>query len=208
MVGNGGLASVLSDDYEIQGELGRGAMGIVLRARHRHLDRLVAIKELPSSFATDGEVRKRFLEEAQTVARLDHPHIVVVHDFVDRDGHLALVMEQLPGGTLWDRFLDEGVKPAKAIGLILSTAAGVHHAHERGVLHRDIKPENLMFADDGQVKVTDFGIAQMLTGEETMATSEGEVLGTPAYMAPEQAEGGQLGPQETCTRAESCSTSY
>ena len=195
MVGNGGLASVLSDDYEIQGELGRGAMGIVLRARHRHLDRLVAIKELPSSFATDGDVRKRFLEEAQTVARLDHPHIVVVHDFVDRDGHLALVMEQLPGGTLWDRFLDEGVKPATAVGLILSTAAGVQHAHERGVLHRDIKPENLMFADDGQVKVTDFGIAQMLTGEETMATSDGEVLGTPAYMAPEQAEGGQLGPQ-------------
>ena len=195
MVGNGGLTSVLDEDYEILGELGRGAMGIVLRARHRHLDRLVAIKELPASFAADREVRKRFLDEAQTVARLDHPHVVVVHDFIDRDGHLALVMEQLPGGTLWDRFLDQGVTPAKAIGVILSTAAGVHHANERGVLHRDIKPENLMFADDGQIKVTDFGIAQMLTGDETMATSDGEVLGTPAYMAPEQAEGGQLGPQ-------------
>lgn len=195
MVGKSGIASVLDDEYEVLGELGRGAMGIVLRARHRQLDRLVAIKELPASFAADKVVRTRFLDEAQTVARLDHPHIVVVHDFVDRDGHLALVMEQLPGGTVWDTFIDEGVTPARAVGLILSTAAGVHHAHERGVLHRDIKPENLMFAADGQVKVTDFGIAKMLTGEETMATDEGEILGTPAYMAPEQAEGGDLGPQ-------------
>lgn len=195
MAGSDGLEAVLSNEYEVLGELGRGAMGIVLRARHRHLDRLVAIKELPASFAADQTVRGRFLDEAQVVARLDHPHIVVVHDFVDRDGHLALVMEQLPGGTVWDSFLDEGVTPAKAIGVILSTAAGVQHAHERGVLHRDIKPENLMYAADGQVKVTDFGIAKMLTGDETMATNDGEILGTPAYMAPEQAEGGVLGPQ-------------
>lgn len=181
-------------DYELLGELGRGAMGVVLAARHRSLDRLVAIKELPLAFATDESVRQRFLREAQTLASLNHPHVVQVFDFVDRGGHLALVMERLQGGTVWSRFTTDGITAPMACGLVLSAAAGLDHAHRHGVLHRDVKPENLMFTERGQVKVTDFGIAKVMGGERTLATADGAVLGTPAYMAPEQAEGLSVGP--------------
>lgn len=181
-------------DYDVAKELGRGAMGIVYLATHRALGRTVAVKELPSSFATDPSVRERFLDEARVVASLDHPHVVVIHDFVDRDGHLALVMEHLPNGTVWDQFLHHGLAAPRACGLTLATLAGLHHAHERGVMHRDIKPENLIFTHDWQLKVTDFGIAQVLTGDITMGTEEGAIVGTPAYMSPEQAEGRSCGP--------------
>ena len=187
--------SLVLPEYEILGELGRGAMGVVLAARHRSLGRLVAIKELPQAFAADERVRKRFLREARTVAALSHPHVVVVYDFIDRDGHLALVMEQLPGGTVWDRFTTTGVTAPIACALLLSTAAGLDHAHRNGVLHRDVKPENLLFSADGQLKVTDFGMAKVVGGEKTLATADGVVLGTPAYMAPEQAEGQVVTPQ-------------
>jgi serine/threonine-protein kinase len=193
-VGISELQAVLPD-YEVTSELGRGAMGIVYLGRHRALDRLVAIKELPPSFAADPTVRSRFLTEAKVVAALDHPHVVVIHDFVERDGHLALVMEHLPNGTVWDQFLNQGLAAPRACGLVLATLAGVHHAHDRGIMHRDIKPENLIFTHDGQLKVTDFGIAQVLSGRETMATVEGAIVGTPAYMSPEQAEGRPCGPQ-------------
>ncbi|MDH3680996.1 MAG: serine/threonine protein kinase [Acidimicrobiia bacterium] len=188
-----GLAAALPE-YELLGELGRGAMGVVLLGRHRSLGRDVAIKELPPAFAADESVRKRFLREARTVAGLNHPHVVVIHDFIDRAGHLALVMERLPGGTVWDRFTGRGITVPTACALLLATAAGLDHAHRHGVLHRDIKPENLMFTGEGQLKVTDFGMAKVMGGEKTLATADGVVLGTPAYMAPEQAEGSPVGP--------------
>ncbi len=181
-------------EYELLGELGRGAMGVVYLARHRTLGRQVAIKELPSAVAADDTMRRRFVQEAQTVASLDHPHVVVVHDFVDRDGRLALIMERLPGGTVWDRFVNQGFTPPTACALLLAAAAGLDHAHHHGVLHRDVKPENLLFTADGQVKVTDFGMAKVLGGNRTLATADGAILGTPAYMAPEQAEGEEVGP--------------
>lgn len=192
----GGIAALQAalPDYEIQSELGRGAMGVVYLANHRALNRAVAIKQLPPAFAADAAVRDRFLSEAQTVASLKHPHVVVIHDFVDRDGQLALVMEHLPNGTVWDQFLYHGLNASRACGLVLATLAGVSHAHERGVLHRDIKPENLIFDDEWQLKVTDFGIAQMLSGRATMGTETGAIVGTPAYMAPEQADGRVCGP--------------
>lgn len=180
--------------YEVGGELGRGAWGIVLEGRHLQLDREVAIKQLPRAFAADPVVRSRFLAEARLLASLDHPHIVPVFDFVESDGLCLLVMEKLSGGTVWSRFTSSGVTAEAACALVLATAAGLHAAHQRGILHRDIKPENLLFSANGQLKVTDFGIAKVVGGNDTMTTRAGEVLGTPQYMAPEQAQAGELGP--------------
>jgi Protein kinase domain len=180
--------------YEVGGELGRGAMGVVLSAHHRQLDRAVAIKQLPPGFAGDPDVRQRFGVEAKTLANLAHPHIVPVYDYVEREGLCLLVMESLPGGTLWDLFCAEGVTMPSACATVLATCSALQLAHDRGVLHRDIKPENLMFAEDRTLKVTDFGIAQVFGGDETVTTVDGAVIGTPAYMAPEQASGLALTP--------------
>jgi serine/threonine-protein kinase len=180
--------------YEVGGELGRGAMGVVLAAHHRQLDREVAIKQLPPGFAGDAEVRRRFGVEAKTLAALAHPHIVPVYDYVEREGLCLLVMEALPGGTLWELFISEGVTMPTACATVLATCSGLQLAHDRGVLHRDVKPENMMFSEDRTLKVTDFGIAEVFGGGETVTTVDGTVIGTPAYMAPEQALGQPLNP--------------
>jgi hypothetical protein len=181
-------------NYEIGDELGRGGWGVVLSGRHRQLDRDVAIKQLPRAFSADDAVRSRFVIEAKVLASLDHPHIVPVYDYVEKDGLCLLVMEQLPGGTVWTRFSDTGFTSAAACAVVLACSAGLQAAHDRNILHRDIKPENLMFSASGALKVTDFGIAKVVGGNETMATRAGEVVGTPAYIAPEQARGGTLSP--------------
>ncbi|MGH9181597.1 MAG: serine/threonine-protein kinase, partial [Acidimicrobiales bacterium] len=188
------LAAVLPE-YEVGDELGRGGFGVVRAGRHRQLDRLVAIKELPPFLAGDAKVRARFVAEARVLAALAHPHIVPIYDYVERDGICLLVMEKLPGGTVWDQFTGRGYTVQTATAVAMVTCDALHYAHSHGVLHRDIKPENLMFAADGSLKVTDFGIARVVGGGETLATQAGEILGTPAYMAPEQAEGSELGPQ-------------
>jgi serine/threonine-protein kinase len=188
------LAAVLPN-YEIAGELGRGGFGVVLAGRHRQLDRAVAIKELPAALANDPGVRARFVTEARVLASLDHPHIVPVYDYVEQDGHCLLVMESLSGGTVWQSFTANGYTPETACAVVMVTCAGLHYAHAHGVLHRDVKPENLLFTATGQLKVTDFGIAKVIGGGDALATSAGDILGTPAYMAPEQAEGKDLGPQ-------------
>lgn len=182
-------------EYDVVRELGRGAMGVVYLGRHKHLDRDVAIKELPAAFGADPAMRHRFGVEARVLASMNHPHVVPVFDYVESDGVCLLVMEALPGGTVWDRFLSEGLTMPRACAVILATCSALEHAHGQGVLHRDIKPENLMFGSADAVKVTDFGIAKVLNGSRTMATADGSVLGTPAYMAPEQAEGAELTPQ-------------
>ncbi|MEQ8718043.1 MAG: protein kinase [Acidimicrobiales bacterium] len=182
------LADALPD-YSIVRELGRGAMGIVYLGEQKSLGRSVAIKELPEAFVRDQTVRERFLAEAKALGRLGHPHVVPVYEFVERPDMCALVMEALPGGTVWSRFIDTGLTPQESCALVIATAAGLQHAHERGILHRDIKPENLLFDEAGTLKVSDFGIAKVVNGATTKATVEGSVLGTPAYMAPEQAEG-------------------
>lgn len=180
--------------YDVGGELGRGGWGVVLEGRHRQLGREVAIKQLPRAFAADPAVRARFVAEARLLASLDHPHIVPVFDYVEADGLCLLVMEKLPGGTVWSRFTSAGVTAESACALVLAASAGLHAAHQQGILHRDVKPENLLFSATGAVKVTDFGIAKVVGGADTMATRAGEVLGTPAYMAPEQAQAGELSP--------------
>ena len=188
------LSSVLPA-YDIGDELGKGGWGVVVSGQHRQLDRQVAIKQLPAALAADPGVRRRFTAEARVLASLDHPHVVPVYDFVEREGACLLVMELLPGGTLRSRVHAAGRLTAPyAVAVSLACTSGLGAAHRRGVLHRDVKPENMLFAGSGILKVTDFGIAKVVGGPDTVVTRAGEVLGTPAYIAPEQVRGGQLSP--------------
>jgi serine/threonine-protein kinase len=181
--------------YDIGEELGQGGMGVVISGQHRQLDRRVAIKQLPVAFAADPAVRRRFTAEARVLASLDHPHVVPVYDFVERDGICLLVMELLPGGTLRSRVAAAGGFTApRAVAVSLACLSGLSAAHRRGVLHRDVKPENMLFAGSGVLKVADFGIAKVLGGPGTVVTRRGDVIGTPAYIAPEQVRGGELSP--------------
>jgi serine/threonine-protein kinase len=178
--------------YEIGDEIGRGGWALVLGARHRSLDRRVAVKQLPRAFAADPAVLERFRAEARVVARLDHPHIVPVYDFVEHEGACLLVMELMEPWSLWDRFVAHGVAIDVACGLALATGAALHHAHGQGVLHRDVKPGNLLFSPNGLVKLSDFGIAKVIGPSAKALTTTGTVIGTPAYLAPEQARGESL----------------
>jgi hypothetical protein len=185
--------------YEIGDELGHGGFGTVVSGQHRQLDRHVAIKQLPESLAADPAVRRRFTAEARALASLDHPHVVPVFDFVERDGVCLLVMELLPGGTLRSRVATAGGFAAPhAVAVSLACASGLSAAHRRGILHRDVKPENMLFAASGVIKVTDFGLAKVVGGpgnSATRLTQAGDVLGTPAYIAPEQVRrDGELSP--------------
>ena len=175
--------------YEVEKELGRGSTGVILAARHRRLGREVAVKMLPRELAEDDSVRRRFVAEARLLASFSHVHIVPIYDFVEEDGLCLLVMERLGGGTLHD-YARAGIDGPASCAATLAVCSALDYAHERGVLHRDIKPTNVLVGDDGLVKVTDFGIAKVLGGTESMATRTGFVIGTPAYMAPEQADAG------------------
>jgi serine/threonine protein kinase len=181
--------------YDIGDQLGQGGMGVVISGQHRQLGRRVAIKQLPAAFAADPDVRRRFTAEARVLASLDHPHVVPVYDFVEHDGICLLVMELLPGGTLRSRVTAAGGFTAPhAVAVCLAAASGLAAAHRHGVLHRDVKPENMLFAASGVLKVADFGIAKVLGGAGTVLTRRGEVIGTPAYIAPEQVRGEQVSP--------------
>ena len=181
--------------YEIGDELGQGGMGVVVSGQHRQLGRRVAIKQLPAAFASDPSARRRFTAEAQVLASLDHPHVVPVYDYVESEGLCLLVMELLPGGTLRSRVTGAGgITASHAVAATLACLSGLSAAHRRGVLHRDIKPENMLFAASGVLKVTDFGIAKVSGSPGTVLTRRGEVIGTPAYIAPEQARGLALSP--------------
>ncbi len=178
--------------YELGGVLGEGAMGVVYAATHRALGRQVAVKQLPATMAGDPAMSARFDHEARLLAGLDHPHIVPVYDYVRAESVNALVMERLDGGTVWDRFHGSGLNIEQSCAIGLAMLAGLHAAHRAGVLHLDVKPKNLLFTAAGALKVADFGIAQVISEGATLVSSTGEVLGTPAYIAPEQALGQRL----------------
>jgi len=180
--------------YEVGREIGRGGWGVVRQGEHRTLRRVVAVKQLPRAFGADPEVRQRFLAEARVVASLEHPHIVPVYDFVERDGVCLIVMELLTGGTLWERVEREPVPVGDASAIALAVLAALDHAHGRGVLHRDVKPDNVLFNDSGAPKLVDFGIAKVLGEAGEHRTATGVIMGTPAYMAPEQGTGRPVGP--------------
>ena len=164
----------------------------MIAGRHRALGREVAIKQLAIGLGGDERARNRFLAEAQALARFDHPHIVRIFDFVEHEGECLLVMERLTGGTAFQRMRFEDPAPPTSCSWAVALCAGLQYAHEREILHRDVKPENVMFSHDGTLRVTDFGIAKLMSA--TSPTKSGAVMGTPAYIAPEQAQGRPLTP--------------
>jgi Tol biopolymer transport system component len=181
--------------YEILSPLGAGGMGEVYKARDTRLDRFVAIKVLPEHIAKREDLRQRFEREAHTVASLNHPHICVLHDIGNQDGTGYMVMEHLEGETLAARMARGALPFDQALQLATQIADALDRAHRAGVTHRDVKPANVMLTRDG-VKVLDFGLAKsgskQAPTEQTLTaalTTEGSVLGTPQYMAPEQFEG-------------------
>ena len=178
------------DRYELLEKLGGGGMSTVYKAKDRQAGGLVALKFLSDSLAGDPVLKRRFYREAQAAAALDHPNIGAIHGVEETgEGRLFIVMPFYVGGTL-KHAIGRGPLPvAEAVSCAVQVAEGLAHAHAAGVIHRDIKPANLMFAGDGTLKILDFGIAKV-AGEKLTRT--GLVLGTLAYMSPEQAAGGGL----------------
>ena len=181
--------------YEIVDLLGAGGMGEVYRATDTRLGREVAVKVLPADFASDKERLRRFEHEARAVASLNHPHILTVHDVGTQDGTPYVVTELLQGGTLREVLSRQAPALRQALAFAVQAAQGLAAAHRKGIVHRDVKPENLFVTSDGQVKVLDFGLAKQVPAAEgepgatpSDVTGDGVVMGTVAYMSPEQAQ--------------------
>ena len=185
---------LIADRYELEELVGTGGMSTVFRARDLQLDRRVAIKILHEHYAADPEYLARFRSEARAVARLSHPNIVTVIDRGDDDGRQYIVFEHVDGENLKELVVRSGRLPVgQALELTTAVADGLAFAHERGLVHRDVKPQNVLLNSEGEVKVTDFGIARSLHVEHGV-TQTGTVLGTGEYLAPEQASGKPVSP--------------
>lgn len=180
--------AALFPELEILGLLGQGGMGVVYKARQPGLDRIVALKILPRELSEDPAFAERFGREARTLARLDHPHIVRIHESGETDGLYYLVMEHVDGASL-RQVLDGGrVAPAEALAIVPQICDALQYAHDQGVVHRDVKPENILLDERGRVKIADFGLAKLTEGDGKDPTLTGtrQVMGTWQYMAPEQ----------------------
>ena len=175
-------------DYEIVRELARGGMGVVFQARQVSLNRTVALKMiLAGELASETEVR-RFHAEAEAAANLDHPGIVPVHEVGQYEGHHYFSMGFIEGESLSQRLADGPLRPQESATVLVHVAEAIDYAHRRGVIHRDIKPANILIDKSGQPRITDFGLAKKVQGESGL-TASGQIMGTPSYMAPEQARG-------------------
>jgi serine/threonine-protein kinase len=177
-----------NDRYIIRHELGRGAMGIVYCAQDQILGRNVALKKLPRDLREDEDLIIRFKREARALARLSHPHIVQVYDFVQECDRAWIAMELIEGKNLAEYLENQSAIPiSETVRLATQMAEGLAYAHGRGVIHRDFKPANVILSDDGAVKITDFGLAKI--AQSSVHTQVGSILGSPAYMSPEQIQG-------------------
>jgi serine/threonine protein kinase len=186
------LGEALGDAYTIEGEIGRGGMGVVYRARDERLQRRVAIKVLPPELAFQKDIRERFTREAQTAARLSHPHIVPIHTVGEGQGLVYFVMGYVDGESVAARIRRRGRLPVdEARRIMMEAADALSAAHALSIIHRDIKPDNILLEGSrGRVMVTDFGIAKALSSTSgATLTGAGVAIGTPAFMSPEQAAG-------------------
>ena len=179
--------------YELEELVGSGGMSNVFRAHDRLLERTVALKILHEQYTRDEDYVERFRREARAVAQLTHPNIVTVIDRGEQDGRQFIVFEYVDGQNLKELSAHGPLDPREAVGLALQVAHALSFAHARGLVHRDVKPQNVLLNDDGQAKVTDFGIARSL--DVHGVTQTGTVLGTSDYIAPEQARGQKVDPK-------------
>jgi eukaryotic-like serine/threonine-protein kinase len=188
------VGSRLNGRYRIEDRIGSGGMSTVYRAFDETLERQVAIKIMHSDISSDDAALERFRREARTVAQLSHPHVVMVIDAGEDEGHPYIVFEHVRGETLKDRIRHEGPLPvAEAVAYAIEIGRALQVAHERGLVHRDVKPQNVLLDEEGRAKVTDFGIALGL--ESNQLTAAGKVIGTTDYVSPEQAQGHEVSGQ-------------
>lgn len=180
--------AIIAERYQIKQQLGAGAMGVVCQAEDLKLHRDVALKQLAPSLANDGQLLARFRQEALALARLSHPNIVQVYDFIEWDDRSLIVMEFVEGDEL-ETWLSHAqpLTVSLATTLAMQMADALGYAHERGVVHRDFKPANVLMSNEGKIKIMDFGIAKL--ARSSMHTQMSTVMGSPAYMSPEQASG-------------------
>jgi len=176
------------EGHEILGVIGRGGMGVVYRARQLRLNRLVALKLLRAGHVARQDEIDRFRLEAEAAARFQHPNIVQIFDVGEHEGNLFCILEFVEGGTLAEKIGGKPLPPREAAEIAAILARAIDAAHKRGILHRDLKPANVLLTEDGRPKIADFGLAKRLD-DDTGPTMSGVILGTPAYMAPEQAQG-------------------
>ena len=186
------VAQILSANYELESEIGRGGMGIVYCAKDKRLKREIAVKVLPPELSFRADIRQRFLREAETAAQLNHPNIVPIYTVEERDNLVYFVMAYIKGDNLGQRLQQHGpIPPVEVRRILREVADALAYAHHRNVIHRDIKPDNIIIDEEtGRAMVTDFGIARALTDSgDSRLTATGMAIGTPAYMSPEQSAG-------------------
>ena len=187
----------MEQGYEILGELGRGGMGVVYKARQRGIKRIVALKMILAGQHTRAEDLLRFRIEAEAVARLRHPNIVQLYEVGEIDGQPYFSLEYVDGGNLAAKIDGIPQSGRQSAETALQLAEAMAFAHQNGILHRDLKPANVLVTSEGVLKITDFGLAKQMEDQDSSRTQEGSVMGSPSYMAPEQAEGkiSEMGPQ-------------
>jgi len=182
--------TVIAKKYRIITKVGEGGMGVVYKAKDTRLDRIVALKFLPAELTQDGQAKKRFVQEAKAAAALDHPNICTVYEVDEADGQTFIAMSYIEGQSLKDKIKEQPFDIDEAKEIVLQVAEGLKEAHEKGIVHRDIKPANIMLTEKGQAKITDFGLAKLSWGLDL--TKPATIIGTVAYMSPEQARGGEV----------------